>query len=308
MTDQSYIIADGSRDFAAHDSFTIVTVPITHTLCGDIAYKGQYRDSDVDGDPLAYDASTRIFTADSEDRDLIGNTFDYSVVATLATYPPSVYADVTTVTGTAEISFVDPCLSPFTFVSTAQTDPASDNYSGNAITFGLTEFTITPDYCTISYSCLSVVRQDSADSNIACSDLIVAGELFGETGDVNTLSYSIDSATYQLGQIAPGTYVVTVVGGADNSASSQSRESTYTFTLVDPCDPPTSVTAVVLTDQVYTITENNATPYTHPVFTIDPISCPFAYSYDLGKITNVADASAVTRVDNTFSFDYSQDL
>jgi len=220
IADISYIIAEGPIIFTAHDPFTIVTVPITHTLCGDIAYEGMFDGTAVDGDTLSYFTGILSFTAASEDRDLIGNTFDYSVVATLATYPPSVYPTVTTETGTGDITFVDPCLNPFTFVSTTQTDPASDNYSGSAITFGLTEFTITPDYCTISYSCLSVVRQDSAVSNIECADLIAAGQLFGETGTVNTLSYSIDSATYQLGQIAPGTYVVTVVGGADNSASS----------------------------------------------------------------------------------------
>ena len=156
-----------------------MTVPITHTLCGDIAYEGQYRDSAVDGDPLAYASGTRIFTADSDNRDLIGNTYDYSVVATLATYPPSVYPTVTTVTGNGEIIFVDPCLDPFTFVSTAQTNPAGDNYSGSAITFGLTEFTITPDFCTISYSCKSVARLDNGESKLGCENLTAAGELFG---------------------------------------------------------------------------------------------------------------------------------
>ena len=271
-----------------------MTVPITHTLCGAITYAGEFNGKPVDGDPLAYDATTRIFTADSDDQNLIGNTYDYSVVATLTTFPPSMFSTVTTVTGTGDITFVDPCLSPFTFVSTIQTDPASDNYSGSAITFGLTEFTITPDYCTISYSCKGVARQDGAASKIGCADLTVAGELFGETGTDNTLSYSIDLATYQSSQIAPGTYVVTVEGSGDSSDPPKKQESTYTFTLVDPCDPPTSVTAAALTDQVYTITDDAATPYTHPVFTIDPSYCPFVYSYSIGDITNVSVPSAIT--------------
>jgi len=92
------------------------------------------------------------------------------------------------------------------------------------------------------------------------------------------------------------------------SGAALTKQFTLTVTLVDPCDPPTSVTAAALTDQVYTITDTNATPYTHSDYTADPSYCPLVYSYSIGDITSVSVPSAVTRVDKTFSFGYSQDL
>ena len=35
-----YIVFDDPKTFAPHPEFTVVTTPIPHTLCGDIAYKG----------------------------------------------------------------------------------------------------------------------------------------------------------------------------------------------------------------------------------------------------------------------------
>ena len=99
-----------------------------------------------------------------------------------------------TVAGTIE--FIDPCLNPFTFVSTGQTDPAPDKYTGNAITYTLTPFTITPAFCEISYVCDSITFENGATSNIACSDLIPAGDLFGLAGAGGSLTYSIDTAKY----------------------------------------------------------------------------------------------------------------
>jgi hypothetical protein len=154
-----------------------------------------------------------------------------------------------------------------------------------------------------------VVRDDGIASEIGCENLAAAGALFGEIGTENTLSYSIDSADfeYQLVLIAPGTYTVTVEGEVDNSVPIQRLESSYTLSLLDPCDPPTSITAATLFNQVYTITDDDAT-YTHPIFTVDPSYCPLYYSYTIGDITNISGESAITLVDKTFFFDYSLDL
>jgi len=94
-----------------------------------------------------------------------------------------------TVTGTIE--FIDPCLDPFTFESTGQTDPASDKYTGSPITYTLTPFTITPAYCEISYACDDITFENGATSSITCDDLTAAGELFGKTGAGGSLTYSI---------------------------------------------------------------------------------------------------------------------
>ena len=81
----SYIIADNAKLFDEHVEFVINTVPISHNLCGNIAYEGLYNSLALpaNGDPLAYAAANRQFTADSDNVDLIGNTEPYSVKASL---------------------------------------------------------------------------------------------------------------------------------------------------------------------------------------------------------------------------------
>ena len=108
---------------------------------------------------------------------------------------------------------------------------------------------------------------------------------------------------------APGIYVVTVKGTVVNSSSSpkSSKLTTYTFTLLDPCSPPISVTAATLTNQQYTITDSTK-HYTHPDFTISPSYCPFTYSYDIADITNVANVKAISRTNNVFSIYYDANL
>lgn len=41
----------------------------------------------------------------------------------------------------------------------------------------------------------------------------------------------------------PGVYVVTITGTADDSDGPQTKDTTVEITLLDPCDPPTSVTS-----------------------------------------------------------------
>jgi len=94
-----YIISSGKTYYDAHPEFTITTIPIPHTLCGNIAYSATFDDTAVDGDPLDYDPVTRKFTADSDDQSLIGLTKPYAVIATLSDYPPSIYTSATSVTG-----------------------------------------------------------------------------------------------------------------------------------------------------------------------------------------------------------------
>jgi len=190
----SYIISSDPKEFAAHSAFTISTFPTPHTLCGDIAYSATFDGTPVDGDPLAYDSATRKFTANSDDQSLIGSTKTYTVSAKFATWPSSIYSTASSVTKSGTIEFIDPCLDPFTFESTGQTDPASDKYTGNDITYTLTPFTITPDYCEVSYVCDSITFENGATSSIACNDLTAAGELFGKTGAGGSLTYSIGTS------------------------------------------------------------------------------------------------------------------
>ena len=102
---------------------------------------------------------------------------------------------------------------------------------------------------------------------------------------------------------------MTVKGTVDNSILSPklSATTTFTFTLVDPCSPPTSLTKATLTDQDYTITDTAKT-YTHPEWTIDPSFCPFTYDYVIADIVDVANVKAISRIDNIFTTYYDANL
>ena len=102
---------------------------------------------------------------------------------------------------------------------------------------------------------------------------------------------------------------MTVRGTGVNSNPSQSVTATYTFTLVDPCNPPDSVTAgVALENQEYTITDTTKT-YTHPEnWVITPDYCPLSYTYEIADITNMTGASAITLDGDIFSIYYDSDL
>ena len=78
------------------------------------------------------------------------------------------------------------------------------------------------------------------------------------------------------------------------------------ISLIDPCDPPLSISSQGLTNQVYTITNANATPYAHPVFISDPVYCEIDYTYSETKLS--AGDSAISTLGGTTEFFYDKDL
>ena len=138
---------------------------------------------------------------------------------------------------------------------------------------------------------------------VNCDDLTFDGVFNGDATD-GQLTFSADSTDYENGVVTPGDYVVTITGTA--VTSSDTKTATFTISMVDPCDPPVSITSPGLTDQVYTITDTNAADYTHPAFVSNPTYCPIDYSYSETKL--IAGDSAITNVANPFSFLYSKDL
>jgi hypothetical protein len=113
------------------------------------------------------------------------------------------------------------------------------------------------------------------------------------------LTQTFTSSQYENNGLAPGDYIFTYDVSTDLNApydAALTKQFTFTVTLVDPCDPPTSLTLVSLTDQEYTITETAKT-YTQPDWTIAPSYCPFTYEYTIADITNVAGATAISRTD-----------
>ena len=69
--------------YTAHNEFTVVTMPIVHNLCGALTYSATYDGSPITNTDmlLAYEPSTRVFTAESDDLMLDMMTKPYSVGA-----------------------------------------------------------------------------------------------------------------------------------------------------------------------------------------------------------------------------------
>ena len=72
--DHDYIINSPAETHSAHGEFYVHTVPVDHTLCGDItlvpSYNGQ--PMPVGTEPISYNAATREFTSESQDVNLVG--------------------------------------------------------------------------------------------------------------------------------------------------------------------------------------------------------------------------------------------
>ena len=87
----------------------------------------------------------------------------------------------------------------------------------------------------------------------------------------------------------------------------------FKLTLIDPCNPPNSLTPPNLVDQVYTLTDPNAPSYTIGEFTLDPAYCenPITLEYSITALTSVepgAPTSAITQTDKVFDFFYNFEL
>ena len=275
-----------------------MTEPQTHSLCGEIKYSGKFDGAPVDGDPLSYDATNQEFTADSDDVSLVDTSETYSVVAELADWlVDNNNPTATTVESSGTINFGDSCDELISFTSNPQTPFSGDGtYDGNEMLFTLTKFDIVPTRCKIVYSCTSV---DPA--GIDCSELGFDFTFDSDSSD-GTGSITPTQATYESGDHPPGVYSITITA----TAKSTTLTATTSLTLVDVCDPPTSITAPALTDQSYTITDIAYPDYTHPSWTVVPNYCPVKYVY---STTNLPDnSSAITRSDETFSFRYDDPI
>ena len=148
-------------------------MPIDHSFCEDLTFVAKFNGELINGEtkPLSYNEVDQKFTAESDDVDLITLLLPYSVEASFTNYPISDNPNVSTAVAKADVEFDNPCLDPFTFEATPQTNPPSDAYSQDDIVFNLNPFTIDPPRCKILYSCTSVVRVDETDSDISCDEL-----------------------------------------------------------------------------------------------------------------------------------------
>ena len=101
----------------SHTAFTVVTTPISHTLCGDLVYTSTFMSAAITSasTPVSYSASTLTHTVYSEDITLKGTSQLYTVKAAFVNYP-SITSSAPD--AKAYIQFLDPCPTPESVVST----------------------------------------------------------------------------------------------------------------------------------------------------------------------------------------------
>ena len=102
-----------------------------------------------------------MFTANSDDENLIDTSGTFSLDVTFANYSPDVaeYATVSTASRSGQVDFIDPCLDPFEFNAVTQITPPTDaDYKFQPSDFTVTDFNIKPTRCEqfLTYEVTSV--------------------------------------------------------------------------------------------------------------------------------------------------------
>ena len=128
------------------------------------------------------------------------------------------------------------------------TDPSSVPYTGSAVTTTVPAYATVPDYCVVTYTCVSVVGTNSL-SEAGVTPLTCA-DFGGSTITDGSISLAATSAQYTAKTRAPDVYTITLkatvtASDIDDAGTNLSEETTVTYTLEDPCGPPT-VTAPAL--------------------------------------------------------------
>lgn len=296
ITDQNYIVFDEPKTFY-HSDFVVQTTPVSHSLCGALTVNALYEGGPIDEDdmPLAYTSGSNEFVIDSDDVTLVGQTKTYTLEATFTNYPTSTFPTVTRQSQTKNINFNNPCEDPFSFAATPQTNPDDYSYVG-ALEFNLNRFTIDPPHCEIIYECQGVTRLDGiTNTYIGCADLPFDGSFDGSLDASNQVSdgkmtFVASTSDYLNDVYPPGEYEITIKGTA--TTSGEEVFTTFVLTIVDPCNPPVSMSAPGYVDQVYTLTTVQD-PYIPNDFTISPTFCPFSKTINISLLSPNTLPSAV---------------
>ena len=222
-----------------HNPYSVMTIPIIHTLCGPITYEATFKGEVVDSKtllPVAYDSSINTFTIYSEDFALIG-THTITISAKLSTYP----FIVTLTPLSTQIQIIDPCIDPQTIYAPSQTNPPSYLYDGTTLAFNLTPYTVFPEVCSIVYSCAIAVSSPRTD---LCSIVLdsTAGTFNSITGGYTFRS--IDNINFP-----PGSYTFQITG----TSGLKKIMKTWVLTLFSPCSVPGAFTLKTnpFTDKTY---------------------------------------------------------
>ena len=141
-----------------------------------------------------------------------------------------------TAVDTVVVTFKNPCITqgkvsvtPPAGANNGQTFPAENRYAGATSTYTVTEYTITPSICPITYTCKSVSPLTS--SKITCP---------ANFSTAKSITATLEDSDYTGQLTAPGTYVFTIgVVTGDGSTSVDFSDFTVNFVVADVCDPPT---------------------------------------------------------------------
>lgn len=129
----------------------------------------------------------------------------------------------------------------FTYAAVDQDNVADDKYTDTAIAWSLNRFTVEPAFCipTVTYEITSIVYSD-ATSYLAKfqSSFDVAFDSDADAPNDGTASLTATTLDYTSGDVPPGTYTFTVESTSKNGSK---LSKTFTWTLIDPCGPPTNV-------------------------------------------------------------------
>jgi len=163
----------------------------------------------------------------------------------------------------------------------------------------------------INYSILSIAEAGQVTSSIPKEDFTTDFTFDGSnTGSLidGQIRLATPGSKYST-PYRPGTYTVTVEGAIDGVAAPVEGDTkhtfTFSFTLTDPCDPPTSLVADT-SDLTYKITAT-ATTITPVAWVITPSYCKF----NKNEVINANDLglTAITEPsDDVFSVFYDADL
>ena len=210
------------------------------------------------------------------------------------------------------MQYNNPCLAPSVF-NAVQPDitTQTDTYSNTLKQWQLKEFEIEPDFCIVEYSCVDVTRDDGVAEQLSCTDFQFDSLFDGQQTD-GKLQITIPESWYTLGFpnsfYAPGVYTIEIEGHAINAETETKASVFVTLELVDPCNPPQSITPPdSLEDRVYTPTTSYA-DFGPGTWSITPDYCPFDFEVTCTPIVPVNGNSdtAITYNDSTdlFSIDY----
>jgi hypothetical protein len=147
-------------------------------------------------------------------------------------------------------------------------------FDGVSQTFTYTDYETTPDYCAqlLTYTYVSTVNP--------------AETTLGPNNDDNSFDF-VDKAmvrTYDsshfLGGMSGGDFTYEYTVCIPNSVPENCAALNVPHKMIDPCNPPSSVVQLALTNQEYTIT-GVFMPYVHESFTMEPNYCTQDIQYTI---------------------------